>query len=300
MANDLSAFNAQVWSQALIANIDRLNVMLPHTNRQWEGVLNNIGDTVQVRTLGSVATASYSKGQKINYQAMSPSKESLQVNDTEYFALEVDDIDAIQNDHNALMLYTQRAAVAMSNAIEDKILSSYAGALAANQIGSSGSTITLTATTAGTSVYDNLVLAREKLALQNVPPTDRWVVVTPKITSLLLKDTTHFIRSTAFSDGIVREGTVDGQAGRPGFVGKCAGFDILESNAVPRDGSGNAFLLFGNDMAIAYVSQLQTVEAIRLQDTFASAVRGLLLHDTKVFAEASKQLGYICADASIA
>ena len=124
MANSLSAFNAQVWSQAIIRNLDRINVMLPHTNRQWDGVLNSVGDTVQVRTLGSVTTGSYSKGQTISYQGLSPVKEALTVSDSVYFAFQVDDIDKVQNDHDALMLYAQRAAVAINNAVEDKILSS--------------------------------------------------------------------------------------------------------------------------------------------------------------------------------
>lgn len=295
MANSLSAFNAQVWSQAIIRNLDRINVMLPHTNRQWDGVLNSVGDTVQVRTLGSVTTGSYSKGQTISYQGLSPVKEALTVSDSVYFAFQVDDIDKVQNDHDALMLYAQRAAVAINNAVEDKILSSYASCLAANQITNTGSPITLTSTTAGTSVYDNLVLARENLSKQNVPLNQpRWVVVNPATASLLLKDTVHFIRSTDLGDKVAQMGTVDGLPARPGFLGMCAGFEVYESNAVPSDASGK-YLVYGDDMAIAYVAQLQEVEQIRLQDTFAWAIRGLLLHDVKVFAEASKRLGYIYA-----
>ena len=77
MANSLSAFNAQVWSQAIIRNLDRINVMLPHTNRQWDGVLNSVGDTVQVRTLGSVTTGSYSKGQTISLPGSFPGQGSV-------------------------------------------------------------------------------------------------------------------------------------------------------------------------------------------------------------------------------
>ena len=129
------------------------------------------------------------------------------------------------------MLYAQRAAVAINNAVEDKILSSYSSCLAANQITNGGSAITLTSTTAGTSVYDNLVLARENLSKQNVPPNQpRWVVVNPATASLLLKDTVHFIRSTDLGDKVAQMGTVDGLPARPGFLGMCAGFEVYESN----------------------------------------------------------------------
>lgn len=276
-------------------NLDRTNVMLDKTNRQWDGILQNVGDTVQVRTLGNITTRRYVRGQDITYESLSPIKEPLTVNDAIMFAFEVDDLDEIQNDINAIDSYTHRAAVSMQNAIEDKILSAYSSALVANRITNSGSPITLTSTTVGTSVYDNLVLARENLATQNVPADGRrWVVVNPATLSLLLKDTTHFIRSTALGDGVAAQGTLDGAPRRPGFAGMCAGFEVYESTAVPVDTNGK-YLVYGTGQAIAYVAQLTTLEAIRLERSFATAVRGLLLHDIAVFAEASKQLGYIYA-----
>lgn len=295
MANDLSAFNAQLWSKSLIANLDQMNVMMDKVNREFEGDLDGLGDTVKVRTLGSVSSGSYAKGQTIQYQDITPVVESFQVNDAIYAAINVDDIDAIQNDINGLNAYTGRLAVEMNNQVEAKILSMYASAHADNQITNGGSAIALTSTTAGTSVYDNFVQARENLALKNVPPTMRkWAIVSPKVTSLLLKDTTHFIRSTTLGDAVTMRGTVDGQAPRPGYVGMCAGFEVYESNVLPTN-STNKYILYGTDMAIAYAAQLQTVEAIRRPDTFANAVRVLLLHDAKVFAETSKMLGYIYA-----
>ncbi len=295
MANDLSAFNAQLWSKSLIANLDQLNVMLDKVNRQFEGQLEGVGDSVKVRTLGSVTTGTYAKGQTIQYQDITPTVETFQVNDSLYAAINVDDIDAVQNDIDALNAYTGRMAVEMNNQIEAKILSTYASAHSDNQITNGGSAIALDSTGSGTSVYDNLVLAREKLALKNVPSTmRRWCIVSPKITSLLLKDTTHFIRSTSLGDAVTMRGTVDGQGPRPGYVGMCAGFEIYESNVLPTNGS-NKYLVYGTDMAIAYAAQLQTVEAIRRPDTFANSVRMLLLHDTKVFTETSKMLGYIYA-----
>lgn len=295
MANDLSAFNAQLWSKSLIANLDQMNVMMDKVNREFEGQLDGLGDTVKVRTLGGVSSGSYAKGQTIQYQDITPVVESFQVNDAIYAAINADDIDAIQNDINALNAYTGRLAVEMNNQVEAKILSMYASAHADNQITNDGSAIALTSTTAGTSVYDNFVQARENLALKNVPPTMRkWAIVSPKVTSLLLKDTTHFIRSTTLGDAVTMKGTVDGQAPRPGYVGMCAGFEIYESNVLPTS-STNKYILYGTDMAIAYAAQLQTVEAIRRPDTFANAVRVLLLHDAKVFAETSKMLGTIYA-----
>jgi hypothetical protein len=75
MANDLSAFNAQAWSKRLVTKLDQINVMLSLINKDYEGELQNIGDTIQIRTPGNITMATYTKGQAISYQDLAPTKE---------------------------------------------------------------------------------------------------------------------------------------------------------------------------------------------------------------------------------
>src|SRR4051794_2927979 len=121
MANDLSAFNSEAWSDRLAVKLDQVNVMLPLVNRNWEGDLR-LNKTVWVRTPGNITLAPYSRGTMINYQDLTPTKESFTVNDGEYFAFEVDDIDKAQSDVHAMDVYMKRAVVAMNNTVEAKIL----------------------------------------------------------------------------------------------------------------------------------------------------------------------------------
>jgi hypothetical protein len=289
MANNLAAFNAEAWSKLLIANLDQINVMLGLVNQDWEGELRQVGDTVRVRTLGNITLGPYSKGQSISYQDLTPTVETMTISDAQYFAFNVDDIDRANSDLDALNLYAQRAAVALNNVIEAKILSRYVDAHADNRItGASNAAITLDAS----NVYDYFVEARSRLSKKNVPITGRWAVVDPDTVALLLKSD-KFVRSTGLGDLTVTEGTMT-QSPRPGFVGRIAGFDVYESNAIPV-ASGAKFLVFGDRYAISYAAKIQSVETIRLETTFATAVRGLLLHDAKVFAETSKRLAYIKA-----
>lgn len=293
MSNDLSAFNAQAWSKLLIANLNQINVMLALVNRDWEGDLQNVGDTVQVRTLGSVSMRPYTKGTPITYEDLAPTKEAMTVSDAQYFAFEVEDVDTAQTDLDTLQLYTSRAAVSMNDKIEAKLLSNYAGAHTDNKItGASSAAIALDKD----NVYDYFVKARGVLSKKNVPLVGRWAVVDPDTVSLLL-NSPKFVNATVLGGNIAAEGTLNGAtagANRPGFIGRIAGFDVFESNAVPVASSAK-YLQFGDKYAIAYAAQLQKMETIRLQTQFASAVRGILLHDTKVFAEASKRFGYIKA-----
>jgi hypothetical protein len=297
MANNLAAFNTQAFSKLLIKNLDQINVMLPLVNRDYEGEFQNIGDTVNVRTLGSITTGTWSTNGTISYQDLAPVTEAMTISDAQYFAFKVDDVNVAQNDIDALAKYAKRAAVQISNVIEAKLLSGYASVLTANKItGGSSAAITLdSSSTALVGIYPVIVEAGVRLDLQNVPQEGRWFVVDPATYALLLNDTTHFIRATDLGDRIVTQGTIGG-GGRPGFVGQCAGFDIYKSNAVPQASSAK-YLQYGTPMAISYAAQIREVEVIRLETTFATAVRGLLLHGTKVFAEASKAYGYVKATA---
>jgi hypothetical protein len=299
MANNLAAFNAQAWSKRLLKNLDQINIMLPLVNTDYEGELQGVGDTVQVRTLGSISGGAYSGS--ISYQDLAPVKEPFTVSDTWYFAFKVSDIEKAQTDIDVMDSYTQRAAIAMSNEVERKLLSRYTSTLTANRItGASGAAIALdSGTTALQGIYPVFVEARARLSKQNVPAQGRWFVVDPDTTSLLLNDTAHFIKATDLGDAMVRNGNLAGAEallGSPGFIGRCAGFDVYECNHIPTSG-GAKYLQYGTRLAISYAAQIVEMEAIRLQDSFDTAVRGLLLHDSVVFAEASKAYGYVKAAA---
>jgi len=162
------------------------------------------------------------------------------------------------------------------------------------------SAITLTTSTStpvATDIYPQFCQVRSILSKANVPATTgaRWAVVDPDTTSLLLQDTEHFVRAGELGDKVVQYGLIGGEevartaAQAPGFVGMVAGFAVYETPHVPRN-SGNKVLLFGDNEAISYAAQITEIEALRLQTTFANAIRGLLLHDTFVAPENSKRL----------
>ncbi len=400
MANNLAAFNSEAWSERLVTRLDQVNIMLPLINRNWEGDLRQ-NKTVWIRTPGQIAISSYTRGTVISYQDLTPSKEAFTVNDGEYFAFEVDDIDKAQSDINAMDVYMKRAVVAMNNTVESKILSpayNSAGFYGASGLTSlvpdanlltaanpgSGATVSLTVTggvitgasvTAGgsgytvsplvqisvpagqpgggakitttvsggavtgvtvvyggsgytgtaptatvgggeslpltldsttsltTGIYALFCKARTIQSNNNVPatPGQRWAIIDPATTSLLLQDTDHFVRAGELGDQVVQYGLIGGEevartaAEAPGFIGMIAGYSVYETPHIPFDSNGNKRLLFGDNEAISYAAQITEIEALRLQTTFANAVRGLLLHDVFVPAESTKRLVSIVA-----
>jgi hypothetical protein len=287
MANDLAAFKAEVWSKSLIMNLDKINVMTNLVNDDYEGEITGKGSTVKVRTLGNITMGDYSG--TITYQDLAPNLESMVISDAKYFAFQVGDIEEAQTDIDALNAYTGRAAISMNDTVEAKLLGNYAAVIAANRItGASSAAIALDKD----NIYEYFVKARTALSKANVPNTGRWAVIDPDTTGLLLR-APEFIKATDLGDQVVTSGRI-GMDARPGFIGRIAAFDVYESNNVPVAASAK-YLQFGDRYFISYAAQISDIEAIRLQTTFATAVRGLLLHDCKVFTEGSKRGAYIKA-----
>ena len=80
------------------------------------------GDTVQVRTFGSITVQDYQRGLPIAAESLVPLKETLTIDKAKYFAFDVDSLDVAQNDINAIDGYTRRAGVALTNAIDSYAL----------------------------------------------------------------------------------------------------------------------------------------------------------------------------------
>jgi len=296
MPNNLAAFIPQVWSRRIIANINQVNIAKAvMTNSNYEGEIQAAGDTVQVRTFGSITIQDYARGTPISAEALQPTKETLVVDIAKYFAFDVDSLDIAQNDIDAIEGYTNRAGVAMSNAIDTFVFSKASLALTANKIGTTAAPISITKDTDTTSVYQQLVYAGLRLDAQNVPADGRWAIVTPFFKSLILQSTTYFIRATDMGDAIVRSANLGvSDASRLGFIGQAAGFDLYVSNNLPNNGTYWANV-YGQGKRVCYAAQIpaSTLEVMRLETTFATRVRGLLLHGAQVFAEDSKALGVI-------
>ena len=140
---------------------------------------------------------------------------------------------------------------------------------------------------------EQLVKAGKNLDQLNVPSDARWAIVTPFFKSLLMQDTKYLIRATDMGDAIIRTANIQASdASRVGFIGQCAGFDVFMSNNVPTNATywANSF---GQGKPVCYAAQIppSTIEALRLETTFATRVRGLLLEGAKVFTEDAKRLG---------
>ena len=88
----------------------------------------------------------------------------------------------------------------------------------------------------------------------------------------------------SFKNNLVELSTNNPEMIRRGVVGMYDDFEVTRTNAIHDDGSYHwAFAHSGN--AIAFVGQINKVEAMRLESTFGDGVRGLDTYGAKIIAQ---------------
>lgn len=259
-------FKPEVWSARTLVALRKNLVYAGPTvvNHDYEGEIKKQGDLVHIRMVGDVTVSQYSSGATISYEDTPDAETTLPIDRADMFAFKVDDIDKAQAG-DELAQRTDNAGYRMADSADQYVASLYTGVQAANDLG------TVSITTADLA-YNNLINLGVKLDEANAPEQGRYVVVPAWYYGLLLQN-----------DKFVRVDASGSDAGlRQGLVGRVDGMDVLKSNNVPLITGDDYAVMAGYPGAISFADQVSQVENLRLQDTFATAVRGLHLYGAKL------------------
>ena len=268
----ISAFKPEVWNANLLVALERSHVYAAAgvVNRDYEGDIANYGDTVHIVGLAEPTIGTYTPHTDITIEDVDDTDATRLIDQSKYFAFEVDDVEKRQAFNGGKILTEQARKAAYK--LRDTADAYVAGLMAAGV--SAGNIIAEDTLSAAADAYDKLVDLGTVLDEDNVPSEGRWAVVTPKFYGLLLKDT-RFV------------GTGDAQAALTrtnGMVGAAAGFSIRMSNNAP-DGPGagaGKLVIAGYNGAVTYAEQINKTEATRKEKGFADIVKGLHLYGAKV------------------
>ncbi len=67
-------------------------------NRDYEGQIKQMGDTVKINMIGDITISNYSKDTDLaSPQALTDAQSQLTITQAKYFNFEIDDVDAAQN-----------------------------------------------------------------------------------------------------------------------------------------------------------------------------------------------------------
>ncbi len=259
-------FLPEIWSKKLLKIFNKTVVMANLVNRDFEGDITSAGDVVHVRTFGDVTINTYTRDMTISFQALTDPMVDLLIDQQKYFAFKVDDLDKAQANVDILEGYAARAAIAIRDVVDTRLIGHHAQADAGNIIGTDEDPIELTSA----NIYSYITKLAEKLDNSNAPQEGRNLVLTPKFKTLLLQST-EFTRATSLGDNVVQNG----------YIGNVAGFAVhVTTNMAAVEDVVN-LMAFTPDF-ISFASQVSKIETVRPYNMFADAVKGLYLYGSKV------------------
>lgn len=268
----ITKFVPELWIAAIQVAFEKALVYAQPSvsNRAYEGQIRQMGDTVRVTTLSDPTIRSYSKSADITIEDVTDGELVMNIDQGDYFAFRVNDVDAVQAAGDFRGPHTTQAAYLLRDNLDTYVAATMAAGVSTsspdNDLGDRA------ATTPAQAWY---VVRDLKVALDkaSVPTDGRFVVVDPDFYGLLL-DNDRFVRVDA-------SGTSAGL--RNGITGQILGMDVLVSNNVPDDGYGEKTIIAGIPGAMSVAQQLVEVEALREEKRFADIVRGLQIYGGKVF-----------------
>ena len=292
----LNNFIPQIWSDQLLVALRANLVFANLANRDYEGDIKNMGDTVRIHAIGDITVSSYTKDTDITAaQSLTDAEAQLVIDQAKYYNFEVDDVDAAQQMPKVMSEAMSYAAYKLALGIDQYVAGFYTSAPSGNTIGSSGSPVVISAPTqtnvgGGTTVYDYLLVLNQYLSQNYVPKSGRWCVVPLWVTTYLAQDIRFTSFNTPDANARLTSGRLDASGGMASdaFLGRIAGMDVYESvNATNIGGTegiagSQDVIMCGHNMALTYADGLTKTEAYRPPLRFADAVKGLALYGAKV------------------
>ena len=262
------SFIPEIWSANILSSLKKNHVFAQAgvVNRNYEGDISSQGDTVKVRSMGRPTIGTYTKNTtEIVPETLTDAERSLHIDQSKYFAFELDDIDAAQSPGGELEESLTEAAYGLRDIADQFIAGKYTEAQTANQIGT-------VAVTTGDLAYTQIRKLSVVLDEANVPDEGRYVIVPPWYYGLLLENP-KFVK-------VNESGTTEGL--RNGRVGDVLGFNVLKSNNVVNTAGDDYAVMAGHSSAISYAEQIVKVESYRPEDSFSDAIKGLHVYGGKV------------------
>lgn len=269
----VDTFIPEVWAAELLVALEEHHVAAQDgvVNRDYEGEVELFGDTVHINTLADPTIATYTKNVTvINPQTLATTDQTLLIDQSKYFAFEVDDVDKRQARDGGQLLNkaAMRSAIGLRETLDTFLLT----------LMTTGGTVQAAQDVAtADAAFLLLRTLRMKLNKQSVPTEDRFAIISPEFEALILGDNRFIDASRYGSTTPILNGE----------IGRAIGFRILVSNNLPAGTAGTPpevsnFVIAGHPMATTVAEQINKVVAYQPEDSFGDAIKGLHLYGGKV------------------
>lgn len=244
-------FIPAVWEASLLKNFHERSVAEAITTApaKIEGnkiVFNSVSDVTINNYTGTVS-----------WGDLETSKVEIPMDIKKYFAFMVDDVDAAQAAGELINPHTEEAGAKMQEEMDKAVLTE---ALKTKNTVTKG---------ANETAYDLIVKGNLALNKKKVPKSNRFAVINAEVLAELCLDPRFTKEYTILENGIIEGADING----------CQLTYSEELNA------GAYAIVVLHKSAIGFGKQLDEVEAMRLESSFADGVRGLAVAGTKTLRE---------------
>ncbi len=298
-------FIPTLWSAKLNAKFYAATVFGEIANTNWEGEIKGMGDKVVINSIPDITISTYQPGQGLQYQAPTPSTIELQIDKGKYFAFHVNDLLALQAQPKLLDMFSNDAAMQMKIGIDSNVIyNTFGNGASANKgatagvksssfnLGTEGSPFQF-----GSSSSSSISLLTSLSAVldeQNVPETDRFLLISPVDRQTLMNSNLQQAYLTGDPQSILRNGK----------IGMLDRFTVYVTNQLPKlaangtswlsgDGSESSIsattnankrraIIAGHKSAITFAAQMTKMETVRNPYDFGDYVRGVNVYGFKV------------------
>ena len=257
-------FIQQIWSKKIQDDLELKCKLVDNCLRDYEGDCK-YAQSVKILGVGEPTIGAYDGTKDITIEEMSDKGQILTIDQANYFAFYVDDVNQAQSVPGLKEKYQEKAVHGLAIARDTYV---------ANLIKSATNVTTATAKTAEavkTAIDSAIVALRERNFDE-----EGVIEITPAVYNL-------------FKNNLITLSTDNPEYIKKGIVGVYDDFRVVMSNNMAKD-STNAYCCVRGKKAIAFAGQINEVEALRAEKRFKDIIRGLDTFGAKVIDEARIQV----------
>ena len=297
--NVSGSFIPTLWSAKLNQKFYKSTVFGEIANTSYEGEISGLGDKVVINNRPDITISDYQVGTSLSYQVPAPSTVELPIDRAKYFAFQVNDVVEHQSQPKLMDMFSDDAAMQMKIAIDTSVLLGTAtkqgiwnDVPAANQGATAGAisggynlgTATAPVTLTANNVLATLTALAGVLDEQNIPETERWLLIDPLTRQILMQSNLAQAQFMGDDKSMVRNGKI-------GMIDR---FTVYVTNNLPKAAATQDYfgaaaagtakhrlIIAGHKSAVTFASQMTKMETVRNPSDFGDYVRGLNVYGYK-------------------
>jgi hypothetical protein len=305
-------FIPEIWSAKLNQKFYAATVFGEIANTNWEGEIKGMGDKVLINNIPTLSINAYTVGQALTYEVPAPNSIEMLIDKGYYFGFQVNDVLEYQSKPKLMDIFSNDAAMQMKIKVDRECLAATFNQGAAANMGAGAGVLSggyalgtdlapIDVTTTPAKLLQMVTALSSVLDEQNVPDTDRFLLMTPYDRQVLMQTNLAQAQFMGDPNSIIRSGR----------IGSIDRFTIYVTNLLPTGAAGRSWtdangtdtavastlkrraMMAGHKSGITFAAQIAKTETLRNPTDFGDYVRGLNVYGRKVVLPPALALGVV-------